>query len=328
LDMGILPDRLPGFIPIEDEVGRERLEKLWNAKIPKEKGLNFTEMLLGINAERIKGLYIMGQDPVENFPDRIYIESTLKRLDLLVVQDIFLTESAKLADVVLPGVSFAEKEGTFTNVERRVQKLCQALSPLHLSKPDWEIICELSSLMGYKQDYASAFQITEEIAQVSPIYGGIKVDRLDGCGLQWPCLNLNDPGTEELLPENFLQKESELIPVDFEEFSEDNEYPFILITGSLVHHSGKLTNWSENLCSIAKEAFCQISPSDAVKLELKSGEKVWVESPRGKIEIKIKIDKSINPGTVFIPLNFENIKVNLLLDKDKLIDKVRLTKIG
>jgi len=328
LDMGILPDRLPGFIPIEDEVGRERLEKLWNAKIPKEKGLNFTEMLLGINAERIKGLYIMGQDPVENFPDRIYIESTLKRLDLLVVQDIFLTESAKLADVVLPGVSFAEKEGTFTNVERRVQKLCQALSPLHLSKPDWEIICELSSLMGYKQDYASAFQITEEIAQVSPIYGGIKVDRLDGCGLQWPCLNLNDPGTEELLPENFLQKESELIPVDFEEFSEDNEYPFILITGSLVHHSGKLTNWSENLCSIAKEAFCQISPSDAVKLELKSGEKVWVESPRGKIEIKIKIDKSINPGTVFIPLNFENIKVNLLLDKDKLIDKVGLTKIG
>lgn len=328
LDMGILPDRLPGFIPIEDEVGRERLEKIWKAQIPKEKGLDFTEILLAVNAQKIKGLYIMGEDPVENFPDRDYVESTLNKLDFLVVQDIFLSETAKAADVVLPGVSFAEKDGTFTNVERRVQKLDRALIPLHQSKPDWQIICELSSLMGFKQDYASTFQITEEIAQVSPIYGGIKADRLDNCGLQWPCLNLNDSGTAELMPDNFLNKGTELELVDFAEIPEDSEYPFILITGSLVNHSGKLTSYSGNLCSIMSEGFCQINPSDTDKLNLKNGEEVWVESSKGKIKIKLKIDDSLNPGTVFIPLNFKEIKLNLLLDKDKSIDRVKLTKLG
>jgi NADH-quinone oxidoreductase chain G len=326
LDMGILPDRLPGFIPVEDDVGRERLEKIWNAQIPKERGLNFTEILLTINTEKIKGLYIMGEDPIENFPDREYMESTLKKLDLLVVHDIFLSETAKIADVVLPGVSFAEKDGTYTSVERRVQKLSRALTPLHQSKPDWQIICELSSLMGYKQDYASTFQITEEIAQASPIYGGIKADRLEDCGLQWPCLNLNDSGTEVLLPDNFLNKVTELELVDFVEIPEDSEYPFILITGILAHHSGKLTFYSENLCSISPEGFCQISPVDAEKQHLKTNEEVWVESSKGKLKVKLKIDESVNPGTVFIPLNFKEIKINLLLDKDKLIDKVRITK--
>jgi formate dehydrogenase alpha subunit len=328
LDMGVLPDKLPGFIPVEDEVGRERLEKIWNAQIPKEKGLDFTEMLLAVNAGKIKGLYIMGEDPVENFPDREYVESTLKKLDFLVVQDIFLSETAKIADVVLPGVSFAEKDGTFTSVERRVQKLDRALVPLHQSKPDWQIICELSSLMGFKQDYASSFQITEEIAQVSPIYGGIKADRLDNCGLQWPCLNLNDLGTEELLPDNFLNKGTEFELVDFVEIPEDSKYPFILITGSLANHSGKLTSYSENLCSVVSEGYCQISPSDADRSGLKTGEEVWIESPKGKIKMKLKIDDSLNPGTVFIPLNFKEIKLNLLLDKDKSVDRVKLIKIG
>ncbi|MCJ7457583.1 MAG: NADH-quinone oxidoreductase subunit NuoG [candidate division Zixibacteria bacterium] len=328
LDMGLLPDRLPGFVPVEDEVGRERLEKIWNSPIPKERGLNYNEILLGINAEKIKGLYIMGQDPVESFPDRGYIEDTLKKLDFLVVQDIFLTESAKLADVVLPAAAFAEKEGTFTNVERRVQKLCRALVPPGEAKSDWEIICELSTLMGHKQHYPSAFQITEEIAQVSPIYGGIKADRLDDCGIQWPCLNLNDPGTTELLPDNFLNKTSQLLPVDFEEVPVDDEYPFILLTGSLAHHSGKLTNKSSNLCSIVPEGFCQINPLDAEKLNLKTGEEVFVESPKGKIKIKVKTDECINPGTVFIPHNFMEIKVNALLDKDKLVDRVKLNRVG
>jgi NADH-quinone oxidoreductase chain G len=328
LDMGILPDRLPGFIPVEDEVGRERLEKIWNTQIPKEKGFDFTEILLAINAEKVKGVYVMGEDPVENFPDREYMESTLKKLDLLLVQDIFLSETAKIADVVLPGVSFAEKEGTYTSVERRVQKFSRALTPLHLSKPDWQIICELSSLMGYKQDYASTFQITEEIAQASPIYGGIKADRLEDCGLQWPCLNLNDSGTEALLPDNFLNKGTELELVDFVEIPEDSDYPFILITGIQAHHSGKLTSYSENLCLIIAEGFCHICPFDAEKLNLRTGNEVWVESPKGKLKIKIKIDDAISPGTVFIPLNFKEIKINLLLDKDKSIDRVKLAKIG
>jgi len=291
-------------------------------------GLNFNEILLGINADKVKGLYIMGADLVESYPDRKYIEAILKKLDFVIVQDILMTETAKLADVVLPGVSFAEKEGTFTNVERRVQKLCRALSPLYLSKPDWEIICDLSSLMGYKQHYASAFQITEEISQVSPIYAGIKGDRLDNGGLQWPCLNLNDPGTEELLSVNFLNKESEIIPVDFEEIPEKGEYPFILITGSSAHHSGKFTSCSSNLCSIVPEGFCHICPADASSLNLKTGEEVWLESSRGKIKIKIKVDESLHPKTIFIPLNFKEIKVNMLLDKDKLVDRVKLTRIG
>ncbi len=327
LDTGVLPDRLPGFIPVEDDVGRERLKKLWNAEIPEDKGLNFTEILLGINAERIKGLYLMGANPLESSPDRGFMESVLKKLELLVVQDIFLTQTAKLADVVLPGVSFAEKEGTFTSSERRVQKLCRALSSVHLAKPDWGIICELSTLMGYNQYYSSAFQITEEISQVSPVYGGIKADRLEEEGLQWPCLNLNDPGSENLKPENFLHKEPEIIPVDFEEVPEEGEYPFILITGNLAHHSGKYTSWSANLCSIVPEGFCHICPSDALRMNLKNGDEVWVESVRGKIRMKLKLDESINPETLFIPLNFKDIKVNLLQDRDRLVDRVKLTKV-
>jgi formate dehydrogenase alpha subunit len=163
LDCGVLPDRLPGFVHISDEPKRKKIEEIWKTKLPDKPGLDFNQMLKEIHGGKIKGMYIMGENPLEKYPDREYVKSALEKLDFMVVQDIFLTQTAKLANVVLPGASFAEKDGTFTNVERRVQRLKRAFDPLGNSKSDWEIICLLAQNMGYEFDYLSAREIFDEI---------------------------------------------------------------------------------------------------------------------------------------------------------------------
>ncbi len=185
LDCGVLPDRLPGYIDVSDEALRKKVEQIWNAEVPDKPGLDFNSMLEGINQGRIKAMYIAGADPVSEYPDRDYVKGALKRLDFLVVQDIFLTETAKLAHAVLPGASFAEKDGTFTNVERRVQKLKKAFNPLANCRADWYIICMLAQAMGYDFDHTSAGQIFEELVKVSPIYSKIDWEDLGESGKQW-----------------------------------------------------------------------------------------------------------------------------------------------
>jgi len=184
LDCGVLPDRLPGFVDVSDEALRKKVEGVWNVEIPDKPGLDFNSMVEGINQGRIKAMYIAGADPVSEYPDRDYVKGALKKLDFLVVQDNFLTESAKLAHVVLPGASFAEKDGTFTNVERRVQKLKKAFDPLANSKADWYIICMLAQAMGYDFDHTSARQIFEELACVSPIHAKMSWEDLGESGKQ------------------------------------------------------------------------------------------------------------------------------------------------
>ena len=185
LDCGLLPDRLPGFVHISDESGRKKIEEIWKAQLPVEPGLSFNQILEQILKDKIKALYIMGEDPLAKYPDKDYVESALKKVDFLVVQDTSMTETARLADVVLPGASFAEKEGTFTNAERRVQRLRKAFDPLGNSKADWEIVCLLAQLMGYEFDYPSAKEILDEIARVSPIYGNMSYEELGETGVQW-----------------------------------------------------------------------------------------------------------------------------------------------
>jgi len=184
-DCGVLPDRLPGFAHISDESGRKKIEEVWQAKLPDKPGADFNQMLKGIHEDRIKALYIMGEDPFARYPDKDYLESALKKIDFLVVQDILMTETARLADVVLPGASFAEKEGTFTNVERRVQRLRMAFDPLGDSKADWEIICLLAQAMGYEFDYLSPRKIFDEIAKVSPIYKDTVYEKIGDTGIKW-----------------------------------------------------------------------------------------------------------------------------------------------
>jgi len=185
LDCGVLPDRLPGFVHISDESKRKRIEEDWKAKLPDKPGFSFNQMLKEIHAGKIKAMYIMGENPLEKYPDREYVKSALDKLDFIVVQDIFLTQTARLANVVLPGASFAEKEGTFTNVERRVQRLKRAFDPSGNSKADWEIVCLLAQAMGYEFDYLSAKKIFDEIAKVSPIHKNMSYEKIGEGGIQW-----------------------------------------------------------------------------------------------------------------------------------------------
>ncbi len=296
LDMGVMPDRLPGFTEVKEK-----------------KGLNFIQILQAINQGKIKTMYIMGSDPVRFFPDRAYIESTLRKLDFLVVQDIFLTETAKLADVILPGTSFAEKDGTFTSAERRIQKLKRAFKSLEDSKADWEIISQLANWMDHEFNYQTSEDITKEILNIYSGQGEIDEIKLKGEGIRWEVKDLS-------LKEKFKK-------IDYQPFPEDKKYPIILITGNTHHHFGSLTQRSENINIIEKEGFCFINSEDAKGMSVKSGEWVAVESLKGKIEIKTKINDEIQPGTLFIPLNFEEIPVNSLMDKDKLVDRVRIKRV-
>jgi formate dehydrogenase alpha subunit len=185
LDCGVLPDKLPGFVHVSNESERKRIEEIWKIKLPDKPGLSFNQMLKEINEGKIKSMYIMGENPLEKYPDKEYVKSALEKLDFTVVQDIFLTQTAKLADIVLPGASFAEKDGTFTNVERRVQRLKRAFDPLGNSRADWEIVCLLAQAMGYEFDYLSAKEIFNEIAKVSPIYEHMSYEEIGEVGIQW-----------------------------------------------------------------------------------------------------------------------------------------------
>jgi NADH-quinone oxidoreductase chain G len=296
LDMGILSDRLPGFSDIKEN-----------------KGLNFVQVLDAINQGKIKAMYIMGSDPVRYFPDRSYVESTLKKLDFLVVQDIFLTETAKIADAILPGATFAEKKGTFTSGERRIQKLRRAFKPLDDSRADWEIVSQLASWMDHELEYSTSTDITKEILNNYSSFGKIDNGQLECEGEVW---NLKDIS----LRDRFKKVDYQFIP-------EDKEYPMTLITGNTHHHFGSLTQKSENINLIEKEGFCEINPEDAEKLNINSKDLITVESPKGKIGVKAKINNEIQQGIVFIPSNFEEIKVNLLMNRDKPVDKVRIKRV-
>ncbi|MGB7062143.1 MAG: NADH-quinone oxidoreductase subunit NuoG [Candidatus Zixiibacteriota bacterium] len=185
LDCGVLPDRLPGYAEVADESSRRKIEQIWNARIPEKPGLDFNLMLKAAHQGKIRAMYIVGADPVSEYPDRDYVKEALGKVDFLVVQDIFLTETAKLAHVVLSGASFAEKEGTYSNVERRIQRLRRAFDPLGNSRADWHIICMLAQVMGYDFDYASPAGIFEELAKVSSIHADMSWDELRGSGEQW-----------------------------------------------------------------------------------------------------------------------------------------------
>ncbi len=185
LDCGILPDRLPGYIHVSDETLRKKVEEIWKAKIPRNPGFDFNLLLEAAHQGKIRAMYIVGADPMSEYPEGDYVRDALKKLDFLVVQDIFSTETARLAHVVLPGASFAEKEGTFTNVERRIQKLKKAFDPLGNSKADWYIICMLAQAMGYDFDYISPAQIFEELVRISPIHAKMNWEDLGETGKQW-----------------------------------------------------------------------------------------------------------------------------------------------
>jgi formate dehydrogenase major subunit/formate dehydrogenase alpha subunit len=316
-DMGALPNVFSGYQSVNDPVIIEKMEKAWAVQGLSDKpGLTLMEMTEGAKNKTVRGLYIFGENPVLSDPDTHHLTEALKNLDFLVVQDIFLTETAQLADVVLPGASFAEKEGTFTNTERRVQRVRQAIPPLGEARPDWKIIADLSTRMGLPMRYESPEMIFEEMRSITPAYAGITYQRINRAGIQWPCPTLDHPGTPYLHQDQFTRGLGKFHALTYQGPQEipDTEYPFILSTGRILYHyhTGTMTRKSKGLEEKAPECLVEISAADAKSLKLADGERVRVVSRRGDLESKIKITERSPHGTVFIPFHYAEAAANQL----------------
>ncbi|MDI6731226.1 MAG: formate dehydrogenase subunit alpha [Candidatus Margulisbacteria bacterium] len=316
-DMGALPNVLSGYQAWANEELRKKFEKAWAIeKLPDKMGLTVVEMINAAAKGELKALYIMGENPMLSDPNITHVEEGLRKLEFLVVQDIFLTETAQLADVVLPGTSFAEKDGTFTNTERRVQRIRKSVDPVGQSLPDWQILQKIAKLLGYKMDYGSPAKIMEEIASVTPIYGGIFYDRLEEFGLQWPCPKREHPGTKFLHREAFSRGKGKFSPIDHLPPAEetDREYPFTLTTGRMYFHfhTGTMTRKTSQLHREHPEGFVEVNPADAKELGIRSGCFVKVITRRGSINIRAQVSTIVPGKTIFIPFHFREAAANIL----------------
>lgn len=315
LDMGVLPDRLPGLVSVFDSAYRTRLQDAWKASIPDKPGYNLKQILEAIDRGEIRCLYVMQQDLLANFPDRKFVEKALSKLELLAVQTSLPIQLSEMAHVVLPGASFAEKQATYTSAERRVQKTDAAIRPLGDSKPDWLILSELSVWMRGPFAHYSAQEISEEIARLVPGYSGKRQAELSLSGAR--IAEDKRPGAD-----NKYQPKK----VAYQPISGSSDFPLVLLTGNLVNHTGTLSSWSDNLRQVAGEAFCEVGVSDAERLGIDSGDWLLIESFKGSLKLKAKVTDRLQSGTVFIPINFPETPVNALLDKDSLVDSVKISK--
>jgi predicted molibdopterin-dependent oxidoreductase YjgC len=265
---------------------------------------------------KIKAMYIMGENPVITDPNTHHTVDALKKLDFLVVQDIFMTETAELADVVLPSTCFAEKNGTFSNTERRVQRVRKAVEPPGDAKSDLSIIMELSKRLGYAMNYKSLEDVLVEFGQVWPNLAGITYQRIDKDGIQWPCPDKEHPGTEYLYKGGFPKGKVRFTPAAYTPPAEvtSDEYPFVLTTGRNLYqyHSGSMTRRVKPIEEHAGVPYVEISPEDGKKLHIKNGEAVNVTSRRGSIKIKARITPRVSKGTVFIPMHYSEAAANVI----------------
>jgi formate dehydrogenase alpha subunit len=316
-DMGGLPNVFSGYQPVTDAANRKKMAEAWGvANLPDWAGMAMTEMLPAIAQGGIKALYIMGENPALTDPDADHAIKAMQALDLLVVQDLFLTETAKLADVVLPAASFAEKDGTFSNTERRVSRVRQAIPPVGQAKPDWQIICEIAGRLGYPMKYAGPEEIFEEIRRLTPSYAGISYQRLEAGGLQWPCPNAEHPGTVYLHKDRFSRGLGMFFAIEHRDPAEmpDAEYPLYLTTGRLLYqyHSGTMSRRAPGLVEKAPECRVEMAAADAARYGIADGQQVRVRTRRGKITAKAQISDKAVPGTIFLPFHYAEASANKL----------------
>ncbi len=316
-DMGCLPNLLPGYVRANDEAHLERVGALWGTRLSRTRGLTSTELTEAMGEGKVKGLYIMGENPMLTDPNLNHARACFEELEFLAVQDIFLTETAEIADVVLPAYAFAEKEGTFTNTERRVQRVRRAVGAPGEARPDWEILCDLSSRMGYPMQYSHPAEILAEIGQCVPDYRGITWARLEaGPGLQWPCPNEEHPGTRYMFADGFPRGKGKLHPVTYEPPAEetDADFPYILTTGRVLFHwhGGVISRRSEGLDAIAPEALVEIHPRDASALGIADAAMVRVSSRRGELVAKAQLTTRTLPGSIFMTFHYAEAAANLL----------------
>jgi len=315
-DMGGLPNVYPAYQAVTVPDIHQKFEAAWNATLSEKVGLTVSEMIPGLLEGTTKALYIMGENPMLSDPDTHHVEKALKAAELVVVQDIFRTSTAELAHVVLPGASFAEKDGTFTNTERRVMRVRQAIEPVGDSRADWQIIQDVSNRFGYPMEYESPEAIMKEISDVTPSYGGITYERLEGEGLQWPCPNEKHPGTKFLHKDGFVRGKGLFHGIEFKPPAEivDDDFPFWFTTGRVFahYHTGTMTRNCPTLDSEVPEGYLEVNPVDADRMALQQGDEVKVASRRGQMTAKTMVTERVDEGVVFMPFHFVESNANAL----------------
>ncbi|HUS94096.1 MAG TPA: formate dehydrogenase subunit alpha [Patescibacteria group bacterium] len=323
-DSGGLPNVFTAYQEVDDPLIRGKFEQVWGRDLNPVPGLTATEMVNGAYQKAIRCMFILGENPMMSEPNQEHTRKALENLEFLVCQDIFINETGELADVILPATSFAEKDGTFTNTDRRVQRCRAAVEPVGDSRPDWQILSDLGRRIEQKLgiqlaagfDYQGPEEIWEEMRQVTPEFWGIDYDRLDReGGVHWPCPALDHPGTPILFADEFPRGRGKFWQVEYGTDSEqpDAEYPFNLSTGRVLYHwSGSTMTGRSALEDVYPEATCEIHPDDAEGLGLSAGDWIKVSSRRGSIRLRILVTGRSPQGTVFIPFHFAEAAANLL----------------
>jgi formate dehydrogenase alpha subunit len=328
-DMGGLPNVFPGYQSVTSEESRNKFQLAWGVSLPDKVGLTTTEMITKCEEGEIRALYILGEDPIMSDPNTGHIRHCLERCEFMVLQEIFPSETSAYADVMLPGVSFAEKTGTFTNTERRIQLCRKAIEPLGQARPDWQITAEIARqiiAIGDRQIqtapnsgwvYRDTKDIMSEIASVTPSYAGVSFDRLDaGERLQWPVLSRDQPGTPVLHVGKFTRGKGKFIPIEHIPPAElpDIEYPVLLSTGRVLYHwhGGQMTRRAKGLLSVYDRALVEINPDDASRWNLIDGARIRVTSRRGSIEANAWITERVPPGMVYANFHFPGASANEL----------------
>ena len=316
-DMGGLPGVFTGYQGVGDEAARAKFEEAWGLKLNAEPGLTTTEMFDSMLDGKIKALYVMGENPVISDANINHVEEALDKLEFLVVQDIFLTETAARADVVFPAAAFAEKNGTFSNTERRVQMVRKAVKAPGAAKEDWAIIKELAEKLGLGWQYTEPAHIFQEIVQLTPSYAGISYERLEQeGGLQWPCPTADHAGTPYLHEGAFTRGKGVFKPIEHSPSAEeiDQDYPLVLTTGRnrYHYHTGSMTRQSKPLSTHKPEELVQINKVDAERLGVQEGDLVRVSSRRGQVEVKAAVTEVVPPGLIFMTFHFHESPVNVL----------------
>jgi formate dehydrogenase alpha subunit len=313
-DMGALPNSLPGYPSVNDPEARARFSEAYGVPMPEKMGLRIPEMLDMAVYGKLKAMFVMGEDPALTDADANHVRKALGSLDFLVAQNLFMTETAKYADVFLPAACYAEKDGTFTNTERRVQRVRKAVEPPGECRADWEIIADLSCRLGHEMHYDSAEEIFNEIRTLVPSYAGITYERIDKTGIQWPCPDVEHPGTRFLHANGFTRGKGLLQGIEYEAPAElcTDEYPILLSTGRMLYHYNIMTRHSANLESLRPHELAQINPADAQRLDLGEGDAVRVSSRRGSITTRVTVTDVVPPGVVFMTFHYKESPVNEL----------------
>ena len=323
-DSGGLPNVFTAYQRVDNPTVKANFEQHWGVSLNPQPGLTATEMVDGAYNQSVRGMFVLGENPMMSEPNQNHARHALEKLELLVCQDIFINETGEMADVILPATSFAEKDGTFTNTDRRIQRCRTAVPPVGNSRADWDIICDLGrrveTRLGLKMahgfDYADPEAIWEEMRQVTPDFWGIDYARLEReGGVHWPCPDFDHPGTPFLFAEEFPRGKGKFWEVEYGTESElpDEEYPYNLSTGRVLYHwSGSTMTGRSQLEEIYPEATCEIHPEDAAELEIDTGDWVAVSSRRGTIKLRALVTGRSPRNTVFIPFHFAEAAANLL----------------